>query len=704
MILSKFIDTYEAPFASVINDKGTWIPFEYALLMLNSGLLIVNNCILIDIPQKTIIDCFNDVLVNDSEFTFDWNKDIGYTDVDETVSVMSNHFVNVFSGLLDFDGYSWAELFQALVFDSSSYDSKYGKNLALFLCTEADEELNATIEQMDFVDEMLDGNLGRALNIQSKSINGSVENLYNQCNNLLTEIKSGNSSSLSMYNRTYKEFEKALNKQTWFSKTGDKILQIQDGLSSAAKALRAISLMGEVVSYGAEFSNQDEFSLSALKTFLATSSTDFDLPKAMKQSMNDYSELLSTDLITYSAKRTFEENIDTLITGDGAIAEALGAQACMALFVWNMASNMIPFISNGLDAADKVELAVYAQVFQADSKTNYIQKRDSILYNEEKIIPENLYTLSQYLYVYLKSCYVARNAAIASLNGKRESIKEKIQSTIDTQNKMNAKIARILNVLKNANKTNEDNVYGFLPSDNKKYLENNSDNNLVSFIESNSLSTSQNITAMDLTDKSKDLVVDAMRESATLRGINYEYAIPKIELSSNDASEVNQKILNDYGKEIEYELENIKKGFDSFVYKIDYSYSVNSSILSVKISEIENGNYSTYSTFNFDISSGKLLTSSELLSKYDYTEADIILCIQKDINNRYDEYGSKYEEQRRIALKQNEKLADKHFEDSFVLVDNNVFYIDENNNMHNIYYAKSVAGAEGYYYDITLSK
>ena len=71
--------------------------------------------------------------------------------------------------------------------------------------------------------------------------------------------------------------------------------------------------MGEVVSYGAEFSNQDEFSLSALKTFLATSSTDFDLPKAMKQSMNDYSELLSTDLITYSAKRTFEENIDTLI-------------------------------------------------------------------------------------------------------------------------------------------------------------------------------------------------------------------------------------------------------------------------------------------------------------------------------------------------------------------------------------------------------
>lgn len=202
----------------------------------------------------------------------------------------------------------------------------------------------------------------------------------------------------------------------------------------------------------------------------------------------------------------------------------------------------------------------------------------------------------------------------------------------------------------------------------------------------------------------EDLVVDAMRESATVRGFNYEYAIPKIKLSSNDASEVNQKILNDYGKEIDDEIETIKKGFNSFVYKIDYSYSVNSSILSVKISEIENGNYSTYSTYNFDISSGKLLTSSELLSKYDYTEADIILCIQKDINNRYDEYGSKYEEQRRIALKQNEKLADKHFEDSFVLVDNNVFYIDENNNMHNIYYAKSVAGAEGYYYDITLSK
>ena len=58
MLFNNMIDTYEAPFASIKNSEGSWIPFEYSLLLLNSGMMITDKAVLIDIPTKRIIDGF----------------------------------------------------------------------------------------------------------------------------------------------------------------------------------------------------------------------------------------------------------------------------------------------------------------------------------------------------------------------------------------------------------------------------------------------------------------------------------------------------------------------------------------------------------------------------------------------------------------------------------------------------------------------
>ena len=52
----KHEDNYEAPFASIRNDKGSWSPFRYALLMMNSGAMITDNALLIDMPDMRIVD------------------------------------------------------------------------------------------------------------------------------------------------------------------------------------------------------------------------------------------------------------------------------------------------------------------------------------------------------------------------------------------------------------------------------------------------------------------------------------------------------------------------------------------------------------------------------------------------------------------------------------------------------------------------
>lgn len=493
MVFNKMIDTYEAPFASVKNSKGSWIPLEYSLLLINSGIMITDDALLIDIPTKRIIDYFYDIAKNSEKYNFDWADDFGYTETDIKLLGGSSHLINVFNGLLGFDGASWATLFQQFAGSMASYDKKYGENLAMLLCTESDKELQATIDKVDMLVEVLDedGKLGQMLSSASAMLDSQVGTLYENCEDILQKVKNGNSPLVS-YNRSYQALEDALDRQTWFSNTGGNILEVQKGVSSAAgKAFTFLDVgtkVLEVVGYTQEFQNQDKFSLAALTYYLDNEDGGLELPEAMKKSMVDYSDALSSSIGEYTTKR-FAENVDQWIIDEIPMHEVLGTQAAAVLFAWDIASNTIPFIANGLSGADSFELALYSLVFQEDAFLNYLSKRNSVFADSGKITAENVYDIAQYCYIYLKSCYTTREAALASLANKSSSTKEKIQPLIDYQNSINAEIAKILVELKGANKTNDGGVFGFLPSDNEDYLGKYDDSQLISWIMTNDLAS-----------------------------------------------------------------------------------------------------------------------------------------------------------------------------------------------------------------------
>ena len=487
MLFNNMIDTYEAPFASVKNNEGSWIPFEYSLLLFNSGMMLTDDAVLIDIPTKRIIDYFYDVAKNSTKYGFDWADDFGYTETDIKVLGGSSHLINVFNGVLGFDGASWASLFQQFAGSMDSYDKKYGENLAMLLCTESDKELQASIDQVDMFINLLDedGNLGEILSSTSALLDSQVGTLYENCEDVLQKVKDGNSPLVS-YNKSYQALEAALDRQTWFSNTGGNILEVQKGISSAAGKAFTVLDVGtkvlEVVGYAQEFQNQDSFSLAAFTHYLDTANNGLELPEKMKESMVDYSDTLSDNIGEYMTKR-FTENVGQWIIDEIPMHEVLGIQAAGALFAWDIASNTIPFISNGLSGADNFELALYSMVFQGDTFLNYLSKRDSVFANAENITAEHMYELSQYCYIYLKSCYVTREAALASLANKSDSTKEKIQSLIDYQNSINTEIAKIMVELKGANKTNDGLVFGFLPTDNEDYLDKYDNSQLIQWIE-----------------------------------------------------------------------------------------------------------------------------------------------------------------------------------------------------------------------------
>lgn len=487
MLFNNMIDTYEAPFASVKNNKGSWIPFEYSLLLFNSGRMITDDAVLIDIPTKRIIDCFFDVAMNSTKYGFDWADDFGYTETDIKLLGGSSHLINVFNGVLDFDGASWTSLFQQFAGSMDSYDKKYGENLAMLLCAESDKELQASIDQVDILINLLDedGNLGEMLSSTSAMLDSQVGTLYENCEDILQKVNERNSPLVS-YNKSYQALEAAMDRQTWFSNTGGNILEIQKGISSAAGKAFTVLEVGakvlEVVGYAQEFQNQDSFSLAAFTHYLDTANNGLELPEKMKESMVAYSDTLSNNISEYMTKR-FTENVGQWIIDEIPMHKVLGIQAAGALLAWNIASNTMPFISNGLSGADNFELALYSMVFQGDSFLNYLSKRDSVFDDAENITAEHMYELSQYCYIYLKSCYVTREAALASLANKSDLTKEKIQPLIDYQNKINTEIAEIMVELKRANKTNDDLVFGFLPSNNEVYLSKYDDNQLIRWID-----------------------------------------------------------------------------------------------------------------------------------------------------------------------------------------------------------------------------
>ncbi|MEE1172626.1 MAG: hypothetical protein U0K87_09740 [Ruminococcus sp.] len=483
MLYSDFCTKFEAPFASEKNEKGVWIPFEYSVLILNSGITILDDCVLIDIPEKTILDYFFDVQINSSRFNFDWAKDFGLDKVNVDIMGVSSHWTNMLNGVLAFDYLSWVQLFQTtntLGMFTTAYDGKYGEKIATLICTQSDEELKSVVNQIDEINDVFsdDGHLGNALKNYSKELDASTGSIYNSCNKLLEDIKSDNSST-AKYNKTYRELEKALDKQTWFSNSGERIVDVQKGLSKATTVLDIISYIADYLNCINEFQNQDEFSVSSLKSEIGDNHLYGNLLlHDMKSSMKFYANQLSTDVGTYSAVQFIENNATKLFEKGTKVTAALGSKANYMLFAWNLASNFVPFFSEGLKATDNFELAMYSQIFQSDAYINYLNLKNLVFLNNDNLTSEDLYKVSQYCYIYLKSCYVTRNAALGSILPDK---KEKMSTIIDTQNETNKEIAEIMAHIKNADIENKNNAYGFLLSDNQKYIKEYDSSQLLNF-------------------------------------------------------------------------------------------------------------------------------------------------------------------------------------------------------------------------------
>ena len=494
MIFNKMVE-YETPFECVKNNQGIWIPLEYSLFLLNSSLLIVNDTILIDMPRKNIIDIYMDILKNNDTYLFDWFNDFGYSEQDELCIGSASHFVNLFNGLLEQDGASWVQIVQMFAMDNSSYDSRYGEAVAQLFCTYSDEELKQEIDNME---RMMDnfnseGTLGKTLLAIGKSVpsDADIGTLQENCLKLKDQID-GSNISIATYNRVYQTLENACDTTTLFEDTAGYVMDAQKEITDSTY-LKQLFTIAEVVGYAKEFQNQDEFAVEALAHFVEDTNSRSVMSNAMKEGINNYTTMLRTDIVSYSALQYLKNNYDDIIMGATDFSGSLGTEATLMLIAWDLVKSAnILNIGDKIEAADMFELAMYSSIFQSDAFVSYQSIRNKTFESVDSITSENLYEVSQLCYAYLKSCYITRNAALASLKGKMADTQEKIQPLIEQQNSINEEIAGYLVELKDANLTNEKLCYGFLLDNNKQYLKDYMDkNHLVDIVSSKNIEVSE---------------------------------------------------------------------------------------------------------------------------------------------------------------------------------------------------------------------
>lgn len=478
MLFNKMLD-YEAPFETVKNADGEWIPFEFSLLLLNSSDVVLDKKIHVDMPEKNIVDIYMDVLKNNDRYLFDWETDAGATPGSMFAMGTAANMVQIFNGVLDWDGASWCQLINSFSMDSSSYDAKYSESFAKMFCTYSDEELSQDVDAMKEKLKPFNGDnwVVKSMKQIDDAYDYKIENLSKKTADLKKKMVVENKASVDAYKKSYQELDKLCSRADFFSETTDPFVQVSKSFKEATGFMEAFYSVMEITGYASEFQNQDKFAVKSLDTFIKNSNYGCVMSKAMKDGLRDYKNTLETDIVSYSAYNYLMNNMgDLLKEGLDVSTTLLDTESKIYLLIWDISKETVPWVKNGLSNTDCFLQSMYAGIVQSDTFKSYIDKRDAVFKDANNITSKNLYEVTQYCYAYLKSCYITRDAAVGALTEKTKKDNPTYEST---QKMVNQEIAKCLVKLKDADKTNKYGCYGFLPENNKQYLSEYDDGELL---------------------------------------------------------------------------------------------------------------------------------------------------------------------------------------------------------------------------------
>lgn len=473
---------YTGPCETVKNDDGIWVPLKYMLFSMGSNLLVsaTGDYVTIEMPTLDLLDTLSYIRKNHDDIFYNYFTDLYDSELRASVVSVLSRFINMLNGLITFEGASWLAIIEAYAAKTTSLDTKFGEKFAKLFCTNSSDELKETNERISLFTDVLgdDGKLADALEMMGDDYDSDVGRLFEECQNLFGKIKENN-SALQQYNVKYKQLENLLDEQDLFTDIANAAQEVQGAISEVTKTFSVLGKVVEFVGYLGEYANRDSYAINALQSFTSTYTDDRESLNNMVKAMRDYSKVLESDILTYSVSSYLKNNALDIIQDMAGVSlsSVLGGPATLLLLAWDLASNLIPFIRDGLSSADNAELAIYSTAFLDSAYLGYVDYRCSVHNNQEMMTVANAYKLSRYAYTYLKSAYITRAATIGSLEDVKN--KENAKAAIAELEKSNKKIAGYLADVKMLEADNSDYSLGFLPESSKKLVASYTDADLL---------------------------------------------------------------------------------------------------------------------------------------------------------------------------------------------------------------------------------
>lgn len=485
---NRVYEDYTAPFESFKDSEGIWVPLQYSLNICGGSVEIIGDTIQISVPRRNLLDLFYQIASNRQDFMFNWGKDLGYNtsnsflghSTDEWMYGL-NYTTVLFDGILDFDGSAWATFFTQFAGKSTGFDVKYGDKLAMLICTNSSKELEAAAEEVEKLYDILDENgaLGQLFSTISETNEFNLDTLKQSCDTLLAQIEDDNPASVLAYNREYARLEKMLGNQDSFRQVGDTLHSVQEGVSNALPYAEVGLYALKTCGYLSEFQKQDTYALEAFEQYIDGEPQEYSMPEPLVWAMRKEKDQLKSNIVEYAVSRFIINDLPELCIDKMKLTKVLGSQANVALLAWDLASGFIPFVSDGLKSADYFVLAEYARLIQEDAFNKYFTLRESTI--DIDSTDEELQNCALACYMYLKSCYLTRDAAVASLCNVVD-VENSTEPLIVEQKEINNRIAHYMAELKTL--SGEKTGFGFRKNDEKNSYAETMDSSIIEFSDS----------------------------------------------------------------------------------------------------------------------------------------------------------------------------------------------------------------------------
>lgn len=138
--------------------------------------------------------------------------------------------------------------------------------------------------------------------------------------------------------------------------------------------------------------------------------------------------------------------------------------------------------------------------------------------------------------------------------------------------------------------------------------------------------TSDQTVSVNLVDSSKKIVYsyidETILDTASTPSDSHIYQIPKVNINSDYANEINSEIKAKFEKEYTDNLANKKSGY-SISGNIKYQYYINNNVLSLVVANFTGMNdYIGYAVYNIDCKNGKKVEDIELLKRIGMNETE----------------------------------------------------------------------------------